>query len=403
MTDGLDLSPLRALALCAGIGGLELGISRVLATRVVGWVERDPYAQRVLLARIQDGALDDAPLWDDLETFDAAPWRGRVDLVAAGFPCQPFSVAGAKRGADDERDLWDSVARVLHECRPSLVVLENVERLVRAPGGLDRVLGDLAALGFDAEWDVVTAAEAGAPHRRARVFVLAWSVSDSGRDRLRLAAKRGVLGEAERGNALAGDVGGGVADAAGERPGCGADSSAGEPEAPRSGGDVGDPDEQGRAGGAGAYEGRAEPADGREGVADPDDVGRGAARPARERSTDAEQLGAGVADAGRDGPLERRLEGGRGGLDREGGNLPGGLPLWPPGPDDREAWAVIARTRPDALPAVRRVADGDADGLDRDARGMVADRRPRLRCLGNAVVPAQAALGIEGLVRRALA
>ena len=122
------MGELRTLALCAGIGGLELGLRRAFPSRVVCWVERDAYAQRVLLARMRDGRLDDAPLWDDLSTFDAAEWEGRCDLVAAGFPCQPYSTAGKKLGPADIRDMWPHVARVVAEARPALVALENVAR-----------------------------------------------------------------------------------------------------------------------------------------------------------------------------------------------------------------------------------------------------------------------------------
>jgi DNA (cytosine-5)-methyltransferase 1 len=161
------------LSLCAGYGGLDLGVD--LATgggaRVVCYVEREAYAAAVLAARMEAGDLDPAPVWSDLRTFDGRQWRGAVDLITAGFPCQPFSAAGKRLGLEDERWLWPDIARIVRVVRPRIVFLENVPGLAAA--GLGAVLGDLAALGFDAEWSVLRAADVGAPHLRRRLFVLA--------------------------------------------------------------------------------------------------------------------------------------------------------------------------------------------------------------------------------------
>jgi DNA (cytosine-5)-methyltransferase 1 len=121
--------------------------------------------------------LDQAPIWDDLTTFDGSAWRGRVDCVTAGFPCQPFSVAGSRLGVDDERWLWPAIRNIIREVGPRYVFLENVPQLVRH--GLPYVLSDLANLGFDAEWGLYSAAEVGAPHKRDRFWLLA---HDSGFD-----------------------------------------------------------------------------------------------------------------------------------------------------------------------------------------------------------------------------
>jgi DNA (cytosine-5)-methyltransferase 1 len=139
--------------------------------RTVCYVERDAFAAAVLLARMADSFLERAPVWDDLITFDARAWRGVVDLVTAGFPCQPWSVAGKRKGLDDERWLWPDIIRIVRDCEPSFVFLENVPGLYRH--GLREVLSDLAALGFDAEWTCVSATDIGASHRRERVFILA--------------------------------------------------------------------------------------------------------------------------------------------------------------------------------------------------------------------------------------
>jgi len=143
---------------------------------MVGAVERDAYAAACLVARMEDQTLDCAPIWDCLETFDPEPWAGRVDLISAGFPCQPFSVAGAKRGKQDDRWLWPDIARIVRVVRPSLVFLENSDALVgfRFRREFGQLLGDLADLGFDAEWGLLSAGDVGATHRRRRFWLLAY-------------------------------------------------------------------------------------------------------------------------------------------------------------------------------------------------------------------------------------
>ena len=165
---------MNGLALCAGVGGLELGLRLAIgdAYRTVGYVERYAYAAAALVARMEDQALDHAVVWNDLTAFDGRPWRGSVDLVSGGYPCQPFSYAGSRKGADDERHLWPHVARILEQVRPPLAFFENVAGHVSL--GLPDVLGDLAALGFDAEWGLFRAADFGAGHRRERLFILAY-------------------------------------------------------------------------------------------------------------------------------------------------------------------------------------------------------------------------------------
>ena len=170
---------MNGLALCAGVGGLELGIQlAVPGYRCVGYCERDTFAAATLVARMESEALDQAPIWDDLTTFPSELYRGKVDLITAGFPCQPFSVAGQRKGTDDERWIWGDIARVIRQVGPCFVFLENVPGLLTNSGGYGTVLGDLAGLGFDAEWGVFSAAEVGAPQLRKRVFILAHSSSD---------------------------------------------------------------------------------------------------------------------------------------------------------------------------------------------------------------------------------
>ena len=188
----------RILSLCSGIGGLDLGIGLALpGARTVCFVEREYPVCEILAARMDEGALDYAPIHTDLRAFDGRPWRGRVDIVAAGYPCQPFSVAGKRRGEEDERHLWPEVLRIIGEVGPSLVFLENVAGHLRL--GFDRVLGDLADLGLDAEWSLVRASDVGATHRRERLFILAHprSVRSSGRRGPRDLAEAAGAAEAE--------------------------------------------------------------------------------------------------------------------------------------------------------------------------------------------------------------
>lgn len=136
-------------------------------------VEREAACVEILATRMEEGSLDPAPVWSDARTFDGLAWRGAVDIVAAGYPCQPFSTAGKRKGADDPRHLWPDIKRIIGEVRPGAVVLENVQGHVRL--GLSEVLKDLSELGYDAEWGVFSAAQAGAPHQRRRLFILAYA------------------------------------------------------------------------------------------------------------------------------------------------------------------------------------------------------------------------------------
>ena len=171
-----DFSPetddFRGISLCAGYGGLDLGLHIAEPRyRTVAFVERESHAAAALVARMEDQALDHAPIWDDLRTFDARAWRSRVHLVSAGYPCQPFSSAGKRRGDADPRHLWPEVARIVDEARPEWVWCENVEGHLTL--GLPDVVRDLRELGYSTKAGLFTAREAGARHRRRRIFILA--------------------------------------------------------------------------------------------------------------------------------------------------------------------------------------------------------------------------------------
>lgn len=328
---------LRALSLCSGVGGLDLGLHLAVPSRTVCYVEREAFAASILAARMEDGSLAPASVWSDLRTFDGAAWRGAVDCVLAGFPCQPVSVAGKRLAQQDERWMWPHVARIVREVGPGLVFLENVAGLL--VHGMGDVLRDLAALGFDAEWGVFSAAGVGAPHRRERVFILGYSVHD-GR---------------------------------------------------RAGGSRGDDDgrsDPGRPEGAG---GAAESGSGLAHADDPRPQGRGLRGAGRADERPAWQGGGAVADADRRGRegfgcdlRPHRQPQPRHDADGRSGAL---LPLWPPGPDDD--WSGVPRELWPVEPPVRRVADG------------VAGRVDRLRACGNGVVPLAAAVAFRTLAARA--
>ena len=162
---------MRIGSLFAGIGGLELGLERAGVGRTAWQVESDPYASAVLAKH-----WPEAKRHDDVTTFppdDGTDWS--ADVICGGFPCQDLSYAGKGAGIDGARSgLWREYARIVRLLRPRFVVVENVPALLSR--GLGRVLGDLAACGYDAEWDCVPAAAVGANHLRDRLFLLAYSV-----------------------------------------------------------------------------------------------------------------------------------------------------------------------------------------------------------------------------------
>ena len=159
------------LALFAGAGGGILG-GHLLGWRTVCAVEWEPYAACVLAARQNDGILPPFPIWDDVQTFDGRPWAGIVDVVSGGFPCQDISAAGKGAGIDGEQSgMWSHMARVVGEVRPRYVFVENSPMLTSR--GLHRVLGDLAEMGFNSKWGVVSAEDVGANHRRDRIWIVA--------------------------------------------------------------------------------------------------------------------------------------------------------------------------------------------------------------------------------------
>lgn len=170
-----DDEGLRELALFAGSGGGILG-GLLLGWRTVCAVEYNAYARSVLLARQNDGTLPAFPIWDDVRTFDGKPWRGLVDVVSGGFPCQDISIGGKGAGITGIKSgLWAEMARIICEVGPQYVFVENSPMLTSR--GLGRVLGDLAAMGFDAEWGVLGSRAVGLDTKRERIWIVASAAS----------------------------------------------------------------------------------------------------------------------------------------------------------------------------------------------------------------------------------
>lgn len=329
----VDSSTFNVLSICAGYGGLDLGVRlAVPRARTVCYVEREAYTCAQLVARIEEGFMDDAPLWTDARTFDGRPWRGRVHCVIAGYPCQPFSEAGKRLGSGDPRHLWPFIAEHIRSIKPPFVFLENVANHLRL--GFADVRSELRGMGYRVEAGLFAAAEVGASHIRKRLFALAFNERFAGEGRQSVHARSGAQG---RGEADSDGAGPDVADAElSERwpvNECGrrcAEGRDGERQTPS------------RIGERGEVLGHAE-----------GDHGR------REQQTGREGSGrAGFAGTGR---------------------------AFPPGPADLDEWQRILESDPSLEPALRRVPDGRASRVD------------ELRELGNGVVPVVAAYAFATL------
>ena len=180
----MDTTQITHISLCTGYGGIDLGLRRVFgsALHTVAYSEIETYAVELLLARMEGGQIDAAPIWPDLKSFPYADFCDRVDILSGGYPCQPFSAAGKRLGASDERHLWPFIANGIRLLRPRLCFFENVEGHITL--GLRDVLHDLGELGYRATWGIFSASEVGAPHQRKRVFILAHH-NDTGLERYR--------------------------------------------------------------------------------------------------------------------------------------------------------------------------------------------------------------------------
>jgi DNA (cytosine-5)-methyltransferase 1 len=159
------------IAFCAGYGGIERGLDLAgLEHRVIAYVEIEAFAIANLVNKMENGLIPPAPIYTDLKTFPAHLFRDRVDLVTGGYPCQPFSAAGQRKGTDDPRHLWPYILDHIRSIRPVQCFFENVEGHISL--GLSTVISDLEEDGYRATWGIFSAREVGAPHQRKRVYIL---------------------------------------------------------------------------------------------------------------------------------------------------------------------------------------------------------------------------------------
>ena len=350
---------INAISLCSGVGMLDEGVRAAFGhigveLRTIAFAEWEAPAASQLVALMEAGALEPAPVWcGDFRRLGAERFRGCVDLVIAGFPCQDISIAGKRAGLDGKRSgLFFNILDIADACGASGLVLENVSAIAtatatavdEAEGTLEeraaaRVVGELADRGWDAEWITLSASDVGASHGRARWFCLAW---------------RRQVGHARH-------------DARGPELGQQPPGATGGPGQPGEGGDGGDVAGSGPEIDAGR---QSEP-------------GRGA-----------------VADAGQPRLPHAQQRGQPGQPHPHGGRAVAefrGIPLFAPGPLDPR-WTAIVANRPDLAPAVepgvRMLADGMAYLVDES-------RAHQLRQVGNGVVPLQAAAAFVELLRRA--
>jgi DNA (cytosine-5)-methyltransferase 1 len=156
---------MRIGSLCTGYGGLDMAVEAYFDAETVWTCEFDKHASKVIEQRI------DKPNYGNLKTTDWSQVEP-IDILTAGYPCQPFSHAGLRKGADDERHLWPYIKEIIRQLRPQYVILENVRGHFGL--GFREVLGDLASIGYDARWRLIRASDVGAPHRRERLFIVAY-------------------------------------------------------------------------------------------------------------------------------------------------------------------------------------------------------------------------------------
>ena len=159
------------LSFCSGYGGAERGLDLAgFKHRVIAYVEIEAYAIANLANKMEAGELLPAPIWSNLKTLPVQPFRDKVDLITGGYPCQPFSAAGQRKGTDDPRHLWPYIRGHIESIRPVQCFFENVEGHITL--GLREVISDLEALGYKTTWGIFSAREVGAPHQRKRVYIL---------------------------------------------------------------------------------------------------------------------------------------------------------------------------------------------------------------------------------------
>ena len=369
----MDNSQITVVEFCAGYAGISLGLKRVLpGLRVIAYSEIEAYACANLVTKMEAGLLDSAPIWSDLKTFPCESFRGLVDILCGGYPCQGESVAGKKMGKEDHRWIWPYIRRAIHIIRPRVCFLENVEGHIS--GGLRSVLTDFHALGYCVEnrrkeptWGIFSAEEVGAPHRRKRVCILAVrkDLAKSG---------RGFLSDARRGSEGRTWIRSAEPDLADSEL---ISTETRRPDEPlRSAHQSGDGhrNDGGELGHAENHHGGTEQPTGKS-------TGDGRARPSGASGdvSNAALVGleVGPGEHGNDGQKQPTVE-------RDG------LPEFPPGPNNRNAWREILEIDPTLEPAVCCVAHGSSSRMD------------ELRLAGNGVVPATVAKAFRVLIARVI-
>lgn len=356
---------LNILSICTGGAGLDLGVELAIpSARTVCMVEREAFSVASLVAAMEQGLIHPAPVWSDARTFDGRAWRGAVDGLIGGIPCQPHSLAGRKQGSNDARDLWSTARRIIVQSGAWFVVIENVGGMLAAGSdeiaGAERVCGDLHKLGFQVEGGLFTASEVGASHQRERVIIL--GVADA-------VCERGRSWDGGRQDAA-------HADASGQ-------GSVGPVVDSKSIGRGEGRTQSGFRRGRDSSAGPSGSMGNSSGIVGEDIIDRAGATGQRVVALD--RAASGNADGrGAAGNLSR---------EREDATPSWVRSLFAPGPADLSSWCDTLASSPELEPAFRRVADGLASRMD-------IGRVDRLRMLGNGVVPLQAAYALRTLVTR---
>ena len=245
MGDCIDVdSTQNIISFCTGYGGIEDGIRRAgVDVRTVCNVEIEAFVQANLVAKTEEGRMDNAPIYSDLKTFPARIFRGKIHGLIGGYPCQPFSSAGKRKGEEDPRHLWPYIREHVRAVRPVWCFFENVRG--HTTMGLWRVLSDLEEDGYRTEWGLFSAEETGAPHQRIRVFILA----HRGCIRSTIGVSGQVAGQEGQSEEFNHDSGGQLVNPASEGlEGCARESVQGRSEgfARTNGAELGDPAKHGR-------------------------------------------------------------------------------------------------------------------------------------------------------------
>lgn len=336
----MDLCPTNILSICSGGGGLDLGMHLAMPNaRVVCYVENEAFACETLASKMEAGLMDQAPIWTNLRTFDGNPWRRVVDCIVGGYPCQPFSISGRKKGEHDPRHLWPRILGLVREIDPSIVFFENVSNHLRI--GYETVRRELQEAGYLVEQGIFSASEVGATHLRKRLFILGCKPEYADGKMRHLLCGRYW-------KAQAGD---GVADALSRGRQTGVQGSV--PAVPGEG-----QDDSGKAAKSSSILGYT--------YGQGSQVHGGGREDSQQEFKAAERAG-------------RCLE------------------VFPPGPEELEKWNKVLEEVPEVEPAFCLLDDELAPGL---VESILEDRSMQLRLLGNGVVPACAAFAFGILLGR---